>query len=97
MLGSPHVRGWLCGFVVATMLLVGSIGQAQDVEVVAESHGRPDGQDQVSVTRAMQAHSFFSFNRSVYGPYGLTDNVTLAVRSTHWTMISGVGVHDNVP
>ena len=42
-------------------------------------------------------HFFFSFNRSIYGTYGLRDNVALAVRSTCWTMSSGVGVHDNVP
>ncbi len=57
----------------------------------------PDGEDQVSVTMAMQADSFFSFNRSIYGTYGLRDNVALAVRSTCWTMISAVGVYDNVP
>jgi hypothetical protein len=35
VLGRPYVRGWVCGFVMATMLLVGSNSQAQDVEVVA--------------------------------------------------------------
>jgi hypothetical protein len=57
----------------------------------------PDGEDQVSVTMAMQADSFFSFNTSIYGTYGLRDNVALAVRSTCWTMSSGVGVHEKVP
>ncbi|MGZ8423317.1 MAG: hypothetical protein ACXWV7_10320, partial [Nitrospira sp.] len=63
---------------MVAMLLVGSNGQAQDVEVVA-----PKTMDSlmdttkhpVSVTMAMQADSFFGFNPSIYGTYGLTDNV----------------------
>ena len=51
----------------------------------------------VSVTMAMQADSFFGFNPSIYGTYGLTDNIALAFNFTYWTMISGVGVHDNAP
>jgi hypothetical protein len=51
----------------------------------------------VSVTMAMQADSFFGFNPSIYGTYGLTDNVALAFNFTYWTMISGVGVHDANP
>jgi hypothetical protein len=51
----------------------------------------------VSVTMAMQADSFFGFNPSIYGTYGLTDNIALAFSFTYWTQISGVGVHDNAP
>ena len=99
-LGRQYVRGWVCGFMMAATLLVGSNAQAQDVEVVA-----PKAMDSlmdttkhpVSVTMAMQADSFFGFNPSIYGTYGLTDNVALAFNFTYWTMISGVGVHDNAP
>lgn len=51
----------------------------------------------VSVTMALQADSFFGFNPSVYGTYGLTENIALAFNFTYWTQISGIGVHDNNP
>lgn len=51
----------------------------------------------VSVTMAMQADSFFGFNPSIYGTYGLTENVALAFNITYWTAISGLGVHNNTP
>lgn len=51
----------------------------------------------VAVTMAMQADSFFGFNPQVYGTYGLTRDMALAFNVTYWTMISGVGVHDNNP
>jgi hypothetical protein len=51
----------------------------------------------VSVTMAMQADTFFGFNPSIYGTYGLRDNLALAFNVTYWTMISGIGVHDNNP
>jgi len=51
----------------------------------------------VAVTMAMQADSFFGFNPSVYGTYGLTKDIAFAFNVTYWTMISGVGVHDANP
>lgn len=100
MFGRRRTRGWVCGFMMAASLLVGSIGHAQDLDVLTpkvtdslmDTKKHP-----VSVTMAMQADSFFGFNPSIYGTYGLTDNIALAFNFTYWTMISGVGVHDNNP
>lgn len=95
-----RVRGWVCGVTVVAGLLAGSIVHAQDVDVVtpAVADSLMDTKKHpVSVTMALQADSFFGFNPSVYGTYGLTDNVALAFNFTYWTMISGVGVHDNNP
>jgi hypothetical protein len=98
--GRGRIGQWMAGTVMAATLLASGNGQAQDVEVVA-----PKAIDSlmdttkhpVAVTMAMQADSFFGFNPSVYGTYGLTDNMALAFNFTYWTMISGVGVHDNNP
>ncbi len=49
----------------------------------------------VSVTMAMQADSFFGFNPSIYGTYGLTKDIALAFATTYWTNIQGLGVHDS--
>jgi hypothetical protein len=98
--GRGRIGQWMAATVMAATLLASGNGQAQDVEVVA-----PKAIDSlmdttkhpVAVTMAMQADSFFGFNPSVYGTYGLTDNMALAFNFTYWTMISGVGVHDNNP
>ena len=99
-LGRRFVRGWVWGCLIAATLLVGPNGQAQDVEGVAPKvidSSMDTTKHPVAVTMAMQADSFFGFNPSIYGTYGLTDNVALAFNFTYWTMISGVGVHDNAP
>jgi hypothetical protein len=92
--------------VVAVILVLVSLlfppgrTQAQDVDVltprVTESL-MDTAKHPVSVTMALQADSFFGFNPQIYGTYGLTDNIALAFNFTFWTMISGVGVHDNNP
>jgi hypothetical protein len=85
---------------MAVALLIGSQGFAQDVEVMkpkALDDLMDTSKHPVSVTMAMQADSFFGFNPSIYGTYGLTDDIALAFNFTYWTMISGVGVHDNNP
>lgn len=99
--GRGGVRGWTVGAVILTAgLLMGPTAHAQDVEVeslkVTDS-SMDTKKHPVSVTMALQADSFFGFNPSVYGTYGLTDNMALAFNFTYWTMISGVGVHDNNP
>lgn len=93
-------KGLLIWLMMAATLSVGSTGQAQDVEVVkpkATDESMDTTKHPVAVTMALQADSFFGFNPSVYGTYGLTDNLALAFNFTYWTMISGVGVHDNNP
>lgn len=100
MFGRRRVRGMVCGLIVAASLGVGSIVHAQEVDVLTprvtedlmDTKKHP-----VSVTMALQADSFFGFNPQIYGTYGLTENVALAFNFTYWTMISGVGVHDNNP
>lgn len=86
--------------VLSSMLFSTGVTRAQDVDVltprVTESL-MDTAKHPVSVTMALQADSFFGFNPQVYGTYGLTDNVALAFNFTYWTMISGVGVHDNNP
>ena len=86
-------------FTLSTLVCV-QMSPAQDVDVetprVTESL-MDTKKHPVSVTMALQADSFFGFNPQVYGTYGLTDNVALAFNFTYWTMISGIGVHDNNP
>jgi hypothetical protein len=86
-------------FTLSTLVCV-QMSPAQDVDVetprVTESL-MDTKKHPVSVTMALQADSFFGFNPQVYGIYGLTDNVALAFNFTYWTMISGIGVHDNNP
>jgi hypothetical protein len=100
MFSGRGVRGWRCGLMIAAGLLMSSATYAQEVDVLTprvtedlmDTKKHP-----VSVTMALQADSFFGFNPQIYGTYGLTDNVALAFNVTYWTMISGVGVHDNNP
>ncbi|HJU06259.1 MAG TPA: DUF6733 family protein [Nitrospiraceae bacterium] len=101
MLEGQRVPGLLAMlvFVLGTLAWV-QVSPAQDVDVetprVTESL-MDTKKHPVSVTMALQADSFFGFNPQVYGTYGLTDNVALAFNFTYWTMISGIGVHDNNP
>ncbi|HNK15313.1 MAG TPA: hypothetical protein PLZ20_12145, partial [Nitrospira sp.] len=94
MLVGRMARAWVLGLA----LMVGGAGvvlveaQAATTDDLMDTTKHP-----VSVTMAMQADSFFGFNPSIYGTYGLTDNIALAFNFTYWTMISGVGVHDNAP
>lgn len=91
--GGRRFAVWLLSVVAASSLLVcGTIGRAAATDDLMDTTKHP-----VSVTMAMQADSFFGFNPAIYGTYGLTDNVALAFNLTYWTMISGVGVHDNNP
>ncbi|WP_447979934.1 DUF6733 family protein [Candidatus Nitrospira bockiana] len=94
-----------CAFLMLSTLVLGplSLGapsRAQEVDVttprVTESL-LETAKHPVSVTMAVQADSFFGFNPQIYGTYGLTENVALAFNVTYWTMISGIGVHDNNP
>lgn len=87
-------QGLLWGLVIAAGVLLVPAGQVRAgmTDDLMDTTKHP-----VSVTMAMQADSFFGFNPSIYGTYGLTDNVALAFNFTYWTMISGVGVHDANP
>lgn len=51
----------------------------------------------VAVTMALQADSFFGFNPSVYGTYGLSKDFALAWNFTYWTDLSGFGAHNANP
>lgn len=94
-------KGLLIWLVLAVTLLVGSHGQAQDVEVLPQQTKTDSLMDTtkhpVWVTMALQADSFFGFNPSIYGTYGLTKNLALAFNFTYWTDIQGLGVHDSNP
>lgn len=87
-----RVRGWVCGLLTLASVHLGGFSLAGAADDLMDTTKHP-----VSVTMAMQADSFFGFNPSIYGTYGLTDNVALAFNVTYWTMISGVGVHDANP
>ncbi len=98
VLGGQYVRGWMRRCMMAPMLLVGSNAQAQDVEVVApKAITARWTRTKHSVSVTMQADSFSGSNPSIYGTYGLTDNVALAFNFSNRTMISRVGIHDNAP
>jgi hypothetical protein len=81
----------LCAVVVASRTVVAAAAAAAADDLM-DTTKHP-----VSVTMAMQADTFFGFNPSIYGTYGLRDNLALAFNVTYWTMISGIGVHDNNP
>lgn len=89
--GGHRRRRWSALLSVA-LCLVGIPAYAGMTDDLMDAKKHP-----VSVTMAMQADSFFGFNPQIYGTYGLTDNIALAFNVTYWTMISGVGVHDNNP
>lgn len=89
--GGHRRRRWSALLWVA-LCLVGIPAYAGMTDDLMDTKKHP-----VSVTMAMQADSFFGFNPQIYGTYGLTDNIALAFNVTYWTMISGVGVHDNNP
>ena len=94
MLVGRKVRTWVLGLALLAGGGGGALGEAQagTTDDLMDTTKHP-----VSVTMAMQADSFFGFNPSIYGTYGLTDNIALAFNFTYWTMINGVGVHDNAP
>lgn len=89
-----RVRQWGLGMLACAAVWAGLNGPAlaDTTDDLMDTKKHP-----VSVTMAMQADSFFGFNPAIYGTYGLTDNIALAFNFTYWTMISGVGVHDNNP
>ncbi|MCC6141314.1 MAG: hypothetical protein IT389_11965 [Nitrospira sp.] len=89
-----HAQKWVSGVVMAAGLMMTSTGQVQAgiTDDLMDTTKHP-----VSVTTAMQADSFFGFNPSVYGTYGLTKDIALAFSTTYWTNISGQGVHDANP
>ena len=93
MLVGRTARAWVLGLALLASGGVGvTDGLAGTTDDLMDTTKHP-----VSVTMAMQADSFFGFNPSIYGTYGLTDNIALAFNFTYWTMISGIGVHDNNP
>ncbi|MDQ1291097.1 MAG: hypothetical protein QG615_898, partial [Nitrospirota bacterium] len=94
MLVGRKARTWVLGLALLAGGGGGALGEAQagTTDDLMDTTKHP-----VSVTMAMQADSFFGFNPSIYGTYGLTDNIALAFNFTYWTMINGVGVHDNAP
>lgn len=105
MLVGRRVRTWVLGLAVIASgwggafseVRAGEIGTIEPVKGTATDDLMDTTKHPVSVTTAIQADSFFGFNPSVYGTYGLTDDIALAFNFTYWTMISGVGVHDNNP
>ena len=86
---------WTRGLLIWLMIAGGLVGGP--ISAGAEDDLMDTTKHPVSVTMAMQADSFFGFNPSIYGTYGLTKNLALAFNVTYWTMISGIGVHDNNP
>lgn len=94
MLVGRKGRAWVLGL---ALIASGWGGALSEVRAGTTDDLMDTTKHPVSVTMAMQADSFFGFNPAIYGTYGLTDNVALAFNFTYWTMISGVGVHDNNP
>lgn len=94
MMVGQRVRVWVVGLAVMVSGWGGAVGESRagTTDDLMDTTKHP-----VSVTMAMQADSFFGFNPSIYGTYGLTDDIALAFNFTYWTMINGVGVHDNAP
>jgi hypothetical protein len=91
------MRRWFCvrGFLIPGLLL-GMIAMSA-ATASAEDDLMDTTKHPVSVTAAMQADSFFGFNPSVYGTYGLTKDIAFAFSTTYWTDIQGLGVHDANP
>jgi len=89
-----QVRGWVSGFILGAGLLGLFPGQSQagTTDDLMDQTKHP-----VAVTMAMQADSFFGFNPSIYGTYGLTKDVALAFSTTYWTNVGGIGAHDQNP
>ncbi len=94
MLVGRKARAWVLGL---ALMAGGGGGAFAEAQAATTDDLMDTTKHPVSVTMAMQADSFFGFNPSIYGTYGLTDNIALAFNFTYWTMISGVGVHDNAP
>ena len=105
MLVGRRVWAWVVAITLIASGWGGTLGEARAGEIGTIDPAKKITTDDlmdttkhpVSVTMAMQADSFFGFNPSIYGTYGLTDNIALAFNVTYWTMINGIGVHDNAP
>ncbi len=86
-----RVRGFLIVALLLGMVVVsGQAAAAEDDLMDTTKHP-------TSVTMALQADTFFGFNPSVYGTYGLTKDTAFAFSTTYWTDIQGLGVHDANP
>jgi len=86
---------WVRSFLFMAMLLgmaAMSAGTSAAEDDLMDTTKHP-----VAVTMAMQADTFFGFNPSFYGTYGLTKDVAFAFSTTYWTDIQGLGVHDSNP
>lgn len=91
------MENWFClRRLLVVALLLGVVSVSGRV-AAAEDDLMDTTKHPTSVTMALQADTFFGFNPSVYGTYGLTKDMAFAFSTTYWTDIQGLGVHDSNP